>query len=267
MTVSENDLNAFLDGQLDSAREAEVVAWLDEHPEAREALRDYAEHKLLIRSEADRLAADLPSRPSTERLAHSLEAAILRRRARPVWFQRIAAAILLLVAGWSAHEFQRGAEAGRLPDLVVEAAGAHMVLAGLGDQVLDLPAGPNGEVTGGEIAGWIENGFGRPVHLPHFEAAGLHLVGGSLLKSVAGPIASLVYRNEAGHRLTLCLSPRDDDGAEALSVAEVGGMAVGWWSDGDQSYALVAETPEPELVAIVTGLGASTLQAGYFPRY
>lgn len=261
MTVSEDDLNAFLDGQLDPAREAEVVAWLDENPEAREVLRDYAEHKLLIRAEADRLCRELPERASTERLAHSLEAELVRRRARPVWLQRIAAAVLLVVAGWSAHEFQRGAVAEKLPDLVVEAAGAHMVLAGLGDRVLDLP-----QDADAEVAGWIASGFGKPVHLPRFEAAGLHLVGGSLLKSVAGPIASLVYRDEAGHRLTLCLSPRDEDGADSLHVAEVGGMAVGWWSDGDQSYALVAEAPEPELVAIVAGLGAPAAQAGLAGR-
>lgn len=257
MTVSEDDLNAFLDGQLDPAREAEVVAWLDERPDAREALRDYAEHKLLIRAEADRLARDLPVRASTDRLAHSLETALLRRRARPVWLQRIAAAVLLVVAGWSAHEFQRGAAAEKLPDLVVEAAGAHMVLAGLGDRILDLP-----ENTGTEVAGWITSSFGRPVHIPRLEAAGLHLVGGSLLNSVAGPIASLVYRNDAGHRLTLCLSPRDEDGADDLHVAEVGGMQVGWWSDGDQSYALVAEAAEPELVAIVAGLGTPSAGTG-----
>ncbi len=45
--IDENDLHAYLDGQLAPEQEAVVLAWLETDPEARQRLHDYAEQKLL----------------------------------------------------------------------------------------------------------------------------------------------------------------------------------------------------------------------------
>lgn len=257
MAVSDDDLNAFLDGQLDPAREAEVLAWLDENPQARDRLRDYAEHKLLIRIGARQIEEDEPADAKTSRLARDLERAVARRY--PRWFANAAAALLLVAAGWAAHTVYRDTSADRLPDYVVEAAGAHLVLGHM-----DVAAAGLQDAGSADLAHAFTAQLGKPVRLPSFEAVGLRFVGGKVLGGVGGvgPLASLVYQDGEGHRLTVCLSADEDDAPRELNVAEIGGMTVGWWSDGLRSYAVVAEAPRQDLIAILGGMAAPRLAAG-----
>lgn len=237
--IGEDDLNAFLDGQLGEEREREVMAWLEANPSERDRLRDYAEHKLLIRMGAEELAGGSAD-PETGRLADRLEAALRPRMGFP--WRRAAAAAVFLAAGWGAHVLHGQPAEGRLPDYVMEAAGAHLVLAGGASE--DVP------VAGGrpvDPVSWISSRLGEPVRLPRFETMGLEFVGGKLLPGGTGPLASLVYQDRQGQTVTVYLTPEESQAPDVPRTTEIDGMSVGWWSDGSQSYAVVAEAPEPAL--------------------
>ena len=81
--IDENDLHAYLDGQLAPEQEAVVLAWLETDPEARQRLHDYAEQKLLtaIGVSEDAGEAD-PERTEelAEELGARLQQALTKRR-------------------------------------------------------------------------------------------------------------------------------------------------------------------------------------------
>lgn len=99
--VSEHDLDAYVDDQLDPARRIDVEAWLAARPEL--AARVMAD--LRSRDEL-RIALALPGAsgsPVTTEAARRLERGLRRGRVL-ARFQQAAAVALLVGAGWTAHE-------------------------------------------------------------------------------------------------------------------------------------------------------------------
>lgn len=126
--VTEQDLDAYVDDQLDSTRRIEVEAWLAARPA--EAARIMAD--LRSRDEL-RLALALPGasgRPSTSDAARRLERGLRHGRilAR---LQQAAAIALLLGAGWAANglvgpmSVTESVASGRPPAYVEDAMSAH----------------------------------------------------------------------------------------------------------------------------------------------
>ncbi|EWY36891.1 hypothetical protein N825_23025 [Skermanella stibiiresistens SB22] len=265
--IDENDLHAFLDGQLAPEQEALVLAWLESDPEARNRLRDYAEQKLLTAiGAAEGLAGGDPTR--TEELAGELSDQLESHRHKfpgrwrsLTWLRQAAAVVALVAAGWTTNELWHHMKpGGRLPEYVVEATGAHLVFA----------EGPMTQVgvtspVGGDLARVMSARLGERVEIPELSPIGLKLVGGRVMGGMEHPLAGLVYEDKDGRRLTICLSPRDDGPVDGLHVAEVGGVRVGYWSNGEQSYVIVADTSETQLTAIVGQLTRDrSYQAGHY---
>lgn len=259
--IDENDLHAFLDGQLTAEQEAVVLAWLESDPGARKRLHDYAEQKLLTAIGAAEAARDFDP-AHTKELADELGTRLSRslRRQRPLaWLRQAAAIVALVAAGWTTNELYHNVVADRLPNYVVEATGAHLVFAeGPVPQV--AAAGP----TGADLSRLLSARLGEQVDIPELSPIGLKLVGGRVMGGVEYPLAGLVYEDRDGHRLTICLSPRDDGPADGLHMAEVGGVRVGYWSNGEQSYVILADTTETQLEAIV---GQLTRDQAYRDRH
>ena len=106
------------------------------------------------------------------------------------------------------------------------------------------------------MAAWFSSRLGEPVEIPILGAIGLRLVGGRLLAAGNRPMAQLIYEDRGGRRLTLCLSSEPVEVGQEIELVEVGGLTAGYWQDGDLAYALVADTPDSQLVAIASELGA-----------
>ena len=94
--IDENDLHAFLDGQLAPEQEAVVLAWLETNPEARQRLHDYAEQKLLMAigasegvGEADLERTEELAEELAEELGVRLQQALTKRRPL-VWLREAA---------------------------------------------------------------------------------------------------------------------------------------------------------------------------------
>jgi anti-sigma factor RsiW len=249
--IDENDLHAYLDGQLAPEQEAVVLAWLETDPEARQRLHDYAEQKLLtaIGVSEDVGEAD-PER--TEELAEELGARLqqaLTKRRPFVWLRQAAAIVALVAAGWTTNELVHRFIPEQLPTYVVEATGAHLVFA-----EGPMPPAVNPDQGGGELARWMSARLGEQVEVPELTPIGLKLVGGRVMGDTQHPLAGLIYEDRECHRLTICLTPREDGKVDGLHMAQVGGVRVGYWSNGDQSYVIVADTSETQLAAIINQL-------------
>jgi anti-sigma factor RsiW len=247
--IDEDELQAFVDGRLPEGRSTAVLAHLDRHPAETRRLGQYARHKDELRRAL--AAADLPGGDPT---TAALQRTLALRLTRPDylgWLRRAASVVLLLATGWSAHGLYEGWQDGRLPPLVAEAAQAHEVFGSDSQHPVELTAGSQHE-----MAGWFSRQLGAPIEIPSLRAIGLRLVGGRLLPGDETPVAQLIYEDRAGRRLTLCLSAESSDAGMQVKLVEVDGLNAGYWHDGSVGYALVAQTPDLQLVAIASELGA-----------
>jgi anti-sigma factor RsiW len=252
MTVSEiqeEDLHAFVDGQLPKGRCAAVLAYLGRHPQEIARIAAYAEQKEDLRR---RLEAIEPQ--SDDATTAELQQALADRLSSPgyrEWLRRVAAMAGLLVIGWWSNSFYQQHLAERLPDVVVEAAQAHQIFGPDVNRPVELTA-----AFRTDMAAWFSSRLGKVVEIPSLRPAGLRLVGGRLLAGDDGPVAQLIYEHEDGHRLTLGVSAEPAESGPEIEVVTFEGLTAGYWLEGDITYALVGTTSAQELVAIATQIGA-----------
>lgn len=237
--VSDNDLHAFVDGQLDEKRRREVAAYLAENTEAAARVAAYrAQNEALKVLFEPALSEPVPRRlglpASSRRALHARWAA--------------AAAVLLIaggVLGWAGGGALRPAAA---PIVAVarQAAIAHAVFT---PQRLH-PV----EVTGdheAHLVAWLSKVLGQPLRAPRLTDVGYALVGGRLLSSDDGPAAQFMYEDKSGRRLTLyAVSDPRQHGKTAFRYIEEKGIAVFYWIDGPLGYALAGRMSRAELLKV-----------------
>ena len=245
--ISETDLNAYVDGQLSPEQEARLEAILGDNPEDKARLDAMAEQKRLLRT----VLAALPAEEGSFRtlqLERQL-AARLARRERPAlgdWLRKAVAVTLLVASGWGGHMLY--AEMSRpMPEYVAEATGAHLVFAERPLRPAEVD--PTHPV---QMASWLSSELGRTIKIPSLEALSIDFVNGRLLGTKEGPLAHLVYEDQAGHRLTLTITPHRYEGNTRLKLGERDGVTLGYWSDAELSYAVVAKTSDAQIAAIVS---------------
>lgn len=245
-TVSDHDLHAFVDGELPKHRLREVLVHLGTNPDEIPRLAWYIVQKEEIRRRLDAIARTT-SDPETARLQEELGRRLNRPSLLP-WLRHGAAVVLLLGIGWWGHTLSDNYL--ELPPVVVEAAQAHQVFGDDRQRPVELTAAAERV-----MAAWFSHHLGEAVQVPSLEPLGLRLVGGRLLSADDGPVAQLIYEDDAERRLTLCLSSEPIEVGHEVQIAEIEGLTAGYWEVGDLSYALVAETSEVQLTAIAAELG------------
>ncbi len=237
--VSELELHAFVDGQLDEARQREVSAHLAEKPDAAARVADYRAHKQALKAAfAPILKEPLPRQlglPTTS-----------RRTLHARW---AAAATVLLVAGgalgWQAAGTLRPAAAPGAA-VVHQAVVAHAVFTPQKRHPVEVGADQEAH-----LVTWLSNVLGAPLKAPRLADAGYLLVGGRLLSATDGPAAQFMYEDKGGRRLTLYVvtDPRQR-GKTAFRYGEEKGVAVFYWIDGPLGYALAGKMTRDELLKL-----------------
>lgn len=248
--VHEDELHAFVDGQLPRGRCTAVLAYLGQRPEEVMRLAAYARHKEELRSRLEEIGLSSED-PRTAKLQRALAERLTGRARYRDWLRRAAAMAVLLGAGWWSHTLYQQYLTDRLPDVVMEAAQAHEIFSGDRDRPVELTA-----VATTDMAAWFSSRLGELVEIPSLQAMGLRLVGGRLLAGDEGPVAQLIYEDASGYRISLGVSSAPSDVGPELEVVSLQGLTAGYWHEGDLTYALVAKASEQQLVAIATKLGA-----------
>lgn len=242
--MSEADLQAYVDGQLDMAGRIEVERWLHEHPDAAAMVME----GLRLRDEVRLFLADERWAPAPATVGHARELGRrLATRTSGLRLRRAVAAAILVAAGWFAH-----AELGLFVDPVAAepvppfAAHAARSLDTLGARPAAVDAatvhGPAAPRTGGEVP---LPEFGGSVRLVGFEP--VHWEGGT------GMVA--LYRTAAGEAVSLFAGEAPDFDVLWPRAALVEGHTTVFWQTGPYAYALSGGVPEPVLLELARKAG------------
>ena len=267
-TVTDTQLSAWLDDQLEADERARVEAWLREHPEDAARVRLWAADAQALRSRLDAVLAEpVPAR---------LEQALWRRapaRASSAFagWQRWAAALAVFALGgvvgaglvWRAERptvLQAAAQANG-QGWVQRAAVAHSVYVPEVRHPVEVKAQEE------HLARWLTKRLEIPVKLFDLRAQGFELVGGRLLPDAKGPSAQLMYQAmgepPAGQqplRVTVYLRKPEDGTPAAFRYEQQGATGLFYWVEGAShgqppcGYAIVGELPKERLLALAQAI-------------
>jgi len=235
--MSEADLHAYADGQLDPEPAAKVADYLDEHIDERTRIGAYGRlNELLQQGYSARLAEKVPEW-------------LTRIPTRAFWPRRVAAAASWLAIG-TALGWSFGVNRMDSPEtgdgLVQSASRAHQVYAVEVRHPVEVSANEEAH-----LSAWLSKRLGATLRPPHLGTVGYDLVGGRLLPGVDGPAAQFMYEDAGGHRLTLYVSKADTSrGDTAFSYHDNGDLNVFYWVDGDFGYALSGQLPREQLLRV-----------------
>jgi anti-sigma factor RsiW len=222
--VTEDELHAYVDGQLGDDRRAAVERWLAEHA-------DDAARVAAWRAQADAMHARYDA-VANEPVPARFDLAKLARRDRRWSRLAIAAALLAFVVGGSAGWFSRDVWEGAGPTRVVttEAFEAHRLYIAEVRHPIEVKAGES------HLNRWLSRRVGYEMPTPDLDAFGLKLLGGRLLPGNAGrPALLYMYEGPTGERFTL-YSRRDQAPQSALRYRAAGPVGSVFWVEDDAAY-------------------------------
>lgn len=242
--ITQNDLLAYADGQLDGDARDRVERLLAADAAATALVREWQRQNGLLEALYGPVAREaVPERLQPKRLAR------LRKESDARTWRQLAAALALLAlgtgSGWLGHGLLAGGR-GVAEPLVAQAVEAHDLYSG---DVLH-PVEVKGEDSA-HLQTWLSKRLDRKLSIPDLRSDGLKLVGGRLLPAAGGePAALIMYEDDSGQRVSLYVVPTNDGGETALRYNNVDGLEAVSWTDEDVHCALIGGLPRSRLEAI-----------------
>jgi anti-sigma factor RsiW len=237
--ITEYELHAYADGQLDDARRVQVEKHLAHYPEASESVRVWREQNEALRAFYNPVL--------NESVPQRLLAARAPRRRWPIYALAAGVMGLGFALGWIMHASQtdRFVEAAALPR---RAAVAYAVYAPEVRHPVEV-----GAEQQDHLVKWLSKRLGSELKAPLLTQQGFDLVGGRLLPGGKGPVAQFMYQDARGQRITLYVSQRDAEPRDtAFRFSQEDKVAVFYWIDGKLGYALSGEMDRASLLAVAT---------------
>lgn len=237
--LTETDLHAYADGQLDDARRIEVEAHLAHDPAATESVRVWREQNETLRARYNPVLNE----PVPQRLLGARAA----RRLWPYYALAAGAMGLSFGLGWMLQSYRtdRFVDTAALPR---RAAVAYAVYAPEVRHPVEVGADQQDH-----LVKWLSKRLGNELKVPVLTQQGYDLVGGRLLPGGKGPVAQFMYQDARGQRITLYVSVRDAEPRDtAFRFSQEDKVAVFYWIDGKLGYALSAEMDRARLLSVAT---------------
>jgi anti-sigma factor RsiW len=228
LNVSEDELHAYVDGELPAERRSAVESWLATHPEDAAKVAAWRKQAELIQARYGAVADEkIPSRLDITRMA---------RRRRGAWIAAAtAAALVIFVGGGFIGWVARGVEARSASDLnrfTADALEAYRLYAVEVRHPVEVPGDQRPH-----LVEWLSKRLGSPVLPPQLEKMGLKLVGGRLLPGPTGATAFFMYEGPSGERFTLyCGHTADRETALRYTTGDQN--AAYYWVDQNFAYVL-----------------------------
>ncbi|MCL2428422.1 MAG: anti-sigma factor, partial [Alphaproteobacteria bacterium] len=174
--VRNDELHAFVDGELMPDRRAAIAVWLAQNPEAAEQVRAWQSQR-----EALRAVFTAATPPAHEFSLLEIVASRMRRHGRAWTAAAVAAGVIIGfglggLAGWMLHGVPQDRNAALLASLEQEAFATHIVYAADRRHPIEVAAAERDH-----LAQWLSNRLDRKVAPPDLSQAGWHLLGGRLL--------------------------------------------------------------------------------------
>ena len=222
--VTEDELHAYVDGELAADRRAAIEAWLAAHADDAAKIAAWRAQAEAIRARYGAVAQEpVPARLDLKRL----------ERAGRKWTWIAAASVLLaFLVGGGAGWFGRGAWDGAVAPVKVvtsEALDAHKLYIAEVRHPIEVKAGES------HLVPWLSRRVGSAIRAPDLKPLGLNLLGGRLLPGPTSPAALLMYESQNGERFTLYCT-RSASPQSALRYNPAGPVGAVYWSDGDMGF-------------------------------
>ena len=264
--IDDNVLSAWLDGELEPARQAEVEAWLQQHPEAAARVRLWSADREALRARFAS-AIDEPVPPTLARSVWAQQ----RRLAQPLWplVAALAAFVIGGVAGglggwqWRGQQDSASvsARAASPAGWVQRAALAHRVYSVERRHPVEVNLATTAEAQRTEqeahLQQWLTRRVDLPVKLFDLRAEGFELVGGRLLPDGPnGVSALLMYEQPGGARVTVTLRRAAESVPTAFRFERQGDVGLFYWVEGRAGYALAGALPRERLLALAQSIYA-----------
>jgi anti-sigma factor RsiW len=191
--VTEDELHAYVDGELPADRRGAVETWLETHPDDAAQVAAWSAQADAIRTRYGNVVNEpIPRALKIDRLLRD------GRRASIGWAS--AAAVVAFLLGGAAGWFARDASAvvpNRLDAFASEALTAHRLYIAEVRHPIEVKAGES------HLVPWLSRRVGTTLRAPNLETFGLKLLGGRLLPGPIGPAALFMYEGANGERFTL----------------------------------------------------------------
>lgn len=245
-TVTEQDLQAFVDGWLVPARQAAVMQYLDAHPEDAARIQDYRLHGEAVR------AAMRGSEPAVvpERLVRATRGAAVT--GRNGWLVRAVAATVLLAVGFGGGWALRGivppSAGGPIAQQIVESTLPRLAVAAHRVYAVEVRHPVEVGADEAHLMGWLSKRVGRALRAPDLKRFGFILMGGRLLPAGGGAAAQLMYEDSGGRRVSVYVEAAPTGDKVAFRFANEGGLGAFYWLDGQSGFALVGPLSRSELL-------------------
>lgn len=249
--VTEDELHAYVDGQLDGARVAAVEAFLTGHPDRAAEIAAWQRQNAALAT----MFGPVASEPVPERLSpHRIAADI--RRGRQSWMQLgAAAAVLVVVAGlggWGLRTLTWTEEPAS-DRLIDGALAAHSLYVKESKHAVEVGADDKDH-----LVTWLSNRLGRQIDTPNLAADGFTLVGGRLLPPIAesgtGPAAQLMYQNQTADRLTVYITAAGNPPGRPFENYAENGLEAYYWADSQITCTVVGDLPQAQMKTVADGV-------------
>jgi anti-sigma factor RsiW len=228
-TITEDELHAYVDGELAAERRAVVEAWLAMHPEDAAHVASWRAQAELLRARYGAIGnAEPPARLNITQLA--------RQPRRGFAAFAAAAVVAAFLVGGAVGWFTRGVEAATassdLERFTTDALDAYRLYVVEVRHPVEVPGDQRPH-----LIEWLSKRLGSPLLAPQLDKMGLRLVGGRLLPGPTGASAFFMYEGPSGERFTLYCGHTDDH-ETALRYTAGAQNAAYYWVDQNLAYVI-----------------------------
>jgi anti-sigma factor RsiW len=234
--VTEDELHAYVDGELPVDRRPAIEVWLATHPDDMARVTAWRALADAIRARYGAVATEpVPARLSLRQI----------ERAGRSWrgwatAATVAAFVLGGAAGWAGHDLlERSPNAAARS--TAEAVDAYKLYVVEVRHPVEVPGNEEAHLTQ-----WLSRRVGYQLRIPDLSPVGLKLVGGRLLPGPRGAAAFFMYEGGSGERFTL-YSTRAGAPDSALRYNDDGKVGALYWADGDVAYVVNGEANRERL--------------------
>lgn len=244
--IDDTTLHAFIDGELDPARAAEVEAWLLAHPAQQARIEVWKRNDEALRG----ALAPMAMEPVPAHLSDAVNAPAQTYAAprRMVW-NAIAATLLLgigAIGGWLAHGYS-AVETNRTASssIASRAMDAHIVYAADLRHPIEVPASEQSHLNA-----WLSRRVQQPIAAPDLSGAGFSLMGGRLLADGGKPAALFMYEAADGRRLTVVLAQNGQHTPGRPELLARDDLTAMTWGNGPLAVAVIGAVGSDKLRGI-----------------
>ena len=250
ISVTEDELHAYVDNELPAERRDDVETWLATHPEDAERVRSWRAMAEALHARYDSVADEpVPKRLEIERLV---------RQPRKWIYGTIAATLVAFIAGGGVGWLARGAAASpsAFQNFTVDALDAHRLYVVEVRHPVEVPGSERAH-----LQQWLTRRCGWVVHAPELEASGLKLVGGRLLPGPTWPASFLMYESATGERFTIYTAKAAAETTQMRYARQDKDGAL-FWAERGVAYVVSGSSDRERLTQVARLVYDQTEKAG-----